>query len=68
MTRPSFDGVGRLARAVRVALVVGTLLTAFYQGSAALGLPHQIVLGMRVVFSYFVPFAVSLYSTRAPRT
>jgi hypothetical protein len=51
-----------VVRAAKVALVVGTALTLVNQGPELAGGPIGPQLGLRVVFTYSVPFVVSLYS------
>jgi hypothetical protein len=51
-----------LARATRVALVVGTLLVAINQGDALLRDPLHLSLVARIGLTFAVPFLVSMYS------
>ena len=50
--------------ATRVALVVGTLLTAINQGPALIGSSGSASLALRIALAYAVPFCVALYSMR----
>jgi hypothetical protein len=52
-------------RSVYVALVVGTILNLINQGDALFG-PNQIN-WMKIVLTYFVPYAVSTYGAVAYR-
>jgi hypothetical protein len=51
-------------RAIRVSLVVGTVLTLVNQGRAALEFAMDRALLFRVLLNYTVPFLVSLYAMR----
>ena len=51
-------------RSLRVSLVVGTVLTAINQGNALLAGGLDWSLALRVLFTYAVPFLVSLYAMR----
>lgn len=51
-----------LARATRVALVVGTILVAINQGEALLRGPLRVGLMARIALTFAVPFLVSMYS------
>ena len=48
-----------LRRTVRIALVVGTLLSLINQGSVIVGGDATAVTWIRVLANYFVPFCVS---------
>lgn len=50
-----------LRSSARVALVVGTLLTAINQGQALLSQPVTPGLGLRIGLTYVVPFCVATY-------
>lgn len=52
-------------RSVYVALVIGTILNLINQGDALFG-PNQIN-WMKIVLTYFVPYAVSTYGAVAYR-
>ncbi|MBI4502049.1 MAG: NAD(P)H-hydrate epimerase [Gemmatimonadetes bacterium] len=51
-----------VSRAVRVALVVGTILVAINQGPALFGGHVSLTLAVRMALTYAVPFFVSLYA------
>lgn len=51
-----------ISQAVRVALVVGTILVAINQGAALREGPLRAGLLLRIGLTYAVPFLVSLYS------
>ena len=51
-----------LARATRVALLVGTILVAINQGDAVLRGPLGFSLVARIGLTFAVPFLVSIYS------
>ncbi|MBI3983320.1 MAG: nitrate/nitrite transporter NrtS [Gemmatimonadetes bacterium] len=53
---------GMVGRAVRTALVVGTVLTAINQGRALVTRPLTAGLLTQIGLTYVVPFLVSLYS------
>jgi hypothetical protein len=59
-----------LRRTVRIALLVGTILSAINQGGVILGGHATLVLWLRVVANYLIPFGVSnagvLSATRVP--
>ena len=57
-TRPDVAG-----RALRVALVVGTILIAINHGHAILAGDLEWDRVMRMVLTFFVPYAVSTYSS-----
>lgn len=56
---------GMIARATRVALVVGTILVAVNQGEALLHEPLRVGMVVRVAVTFLVPFLVSLYAMLA---
>jgi hypothetical protein len=51
-----------LARAMRVALIVGTILVAINQGDGLLRGPLRLGLIARMGLTFVVPFLVSMYS------
>jgi hypothetical protein len=55
------DG-GMLVGALRVSLVVGTILTAINQGDVLLAEPITAMRLLKVLLTYAVPFGVSVYS------
>lgn len=61
------SGIFKLAcnQAVKVALVVGTILTLINQTSMVIHLDFNTEAVVRTVFNYLVPFAVSTYSRLA---
>ena len=66
MDQPSFLELalsrGVVYRALKVALVVGTLLALINHADAAVYGAFTIKNGVQVVLSYFVPYAVATYS------
>jgi hypothetical protein len=63
--RPAATERGTILRALKVAAVVGTILTAINHGDVILqgGLPPV----WKLLLTYFVPYAVSTYSAAASR-
>lgn len=61
------SGIFKLAcnQAVKVALVVGTILTLINQTSMVIHLDFNTEAVVRTVFNYLVPFSVSTYSRLA---
>ncbi len=61
------SGIFKIAcsQSLRVALVVGTILTLINQTSAIIHLDFNTEVVIRTVLNYLVPFAVSTYSRMA---
>lgn len=49
-------------RALRVALVVGTLLTLINQGDAILTAQADIITALKILLTYCVPYGVATYA------
>ena len=65
--KPSFLQLARsssvVQRAIRIALVVGTLLVAINHGQALLSLQMDLTRWIQVILTYFVPYGVSTYAS-----